>query len=134
MACRIATTRAACALGAALLSALIVSVSAPAQTVPPSEALSPLSKACQAGSAALADESPLPNVTTALKQRKTLRILVMGTAPGRVGARATVREGDRRTYERVHDATLRSLGRPGCSDDYVVDRRLGDRFGSLHLG
>ena len=87
MARRTATTHAACALGAALLSALILCGPARAQAVPPHEALSPLSKACQAGSAAIADQSPLPNVAVALKQRKTLRILTMGAAPGRIGAR-----------------------------------------------
>jgi acyl-CoA thioesterase-1 len=87
MARRTATTRAACALGAALLSALTLCVSARAQAVPPHEPLSPLSTICQAGSAAIGDQSPLPNVTAALKQRKTLRILAMGAAPGRVGPR-----------------------------------------------
>ncbi len=87
MARRTATTRAACALGAALLSALTFCASARAQTVPPNEALSPLSKACQAGSAMIDEQSPLPKVTAALKQRKVLRILSMGAAPGRVGAR-----------------------------------------------
>ena len=47
----------------------------------------PLSKACQSGSAALAEGSPLPNVAAALVQRKTLRILAMGAAPGRVSGR-----------------------------------------------
>ena len=87
MARRTATTHAACALGAALLSAFILCAPARAQAVPPHETLSPLSKACQAGSAAIADQSPLPNVAMALKQRKTLRILTMGAAPGRVDAR-----------------------------------------------
>ena len=48
----------------------------------------PFSKACQGGTAAPADESPLPNVAAALRrQRKTLRILAFGAAPGRVGPR-----------------------------------------------
>ena len=46
----------------------------------------PLSKACQPGASAGADQSPLPNVAAALAQRKTLRILAFGAAPGRVGA------------------------------------------------
>jgi acyl-CoA thioesterase-1 len=91
MACRIATTRAACALGAALLSVLIGAAPARAQSMPPTAAASqlpsPLSKVCQAGSAALGDRSPLPNVAVALARRKSLRILAMGAAPGRVSAR-----------------------------------------------
>ncbi len=87
MACRIATTHTACALGVALLSALLVGAAARAQGAPPGAASMTLSKACQAGSAAIADQSPLPNVAAALAQRKTLRILAMGAAPGRVSAR-----------------------------------------------
>lgn len=48
----------------------------------------PFSQACQAGSSILStEESPLPNIAAALAQRKTLRILAFGAAPGRVGAR-----------------------------------------------
>jgi len=47
----------------------------------------PLSKACQAGAGALANETPLPRVAEALAQRKSLRILAMGAAPGRVSTR-----------------------------------------------
>jgi lysophospholipase L1-like esterase len=46
-----------------------------------------LSKACQAGASAGADQSPLPNVAATLARRKTLRILAFGAAPGRVSAR-----------------------------------------------
>ncbi|HZT26176.1 MAG TPA: GDSL-type esterase/lipase family protein [Pseudolabrys sp.] len=49
-----------------------------------------LSKSCQPGVSALTGETPLPNVAAALAQRKSLRILSMGAAPGRV----TVRGGD----------------------------------------
>ncbi|MGH6725724.1 MAG: SGNH/GDSL hydrolase family protein [Pseudolabrys sp.] len=45
----------------------------------------PLSKNCQAGATADAEGSPLPHVAAVLAQRKTLRILAMGAAPGRVG-------------------------------------------------
>ncbi len=72
-------------LGALVLGALLVYGPAQAQT--PLAKPSPLSKSCQSGSAALGAESPLPNVATALAQRKTLRILAMGAAPGRAGAR-----------------------------------------------
>ncbi len=50
----------------------------------------PLSKSCQPGASALAGETPLPRVAEALAQRKSLRILAMGAAPGRV----TTRGGD----------------------------------------
>jgi hypothetical protein len=46
-----------------------------------------LSKACQPGASADADQSPLPNVAAALAQRKALRILAFGAAPGRINAR-----------------------------------------------
>ena len=47
-----------------------------------------MSKACTPGTTATTDKSPLPNVAATLKQqRKTLRILAMGAAPGHVGAR-----------------------------------------------
>jgi acyl-CoA thioesterase-1 len=58
-------------------------VAAPA----PDAMASPVSKACQTGATAVANESPLPNVAAALAQRKTLRILAMGAAPGRIGPR-----------------------------------------------
>jgi lysophospholipase L1-like esterase len=49
--------------------------------------VAPYSKSCQPGATALADETALPNVAAALAQRRTLRILAMGAAPGRVSAR-----------------------------------------------
>jgi lysophospholipase L1-like esterase len=66
------------------LIALAVCTPARAQNAPPLA----YSKACQGGSAALAgEETPLPNVATALATRKALRILAFGAAPGRVGPR-----------------------------------------------
>ncbi len=53
---------------------------------PAGEVASPVSKVCQTGPTAGAEASPLPNVAAALAQRKTLRILAMGAAPGRVTA------------------------------------------------
>jgi acyl-CoA thioesterase-1 len=89
MARRIAPTqppRTACAVGAAILTALVGLGLAPAraQDAPPTL---PYSKACQAGASALTGESALPNVAAALSQRKILRILALGAAPGHVGAR-----------------------------------------------
>ena len=84
MARRIATAhtlRRSGLIGAALAGALAVTA-APAQTPP----AMPLSKACQPGIGADAEQSPLPNVAAVLAKRKTLRILAMGAAPGRVSA------------------------------------------------
>ncbi len=53
---------------------------------------SPYSLACRNGSTALADGSPLRNVAAALQRGKTLRILSMGTAPGRVSPRGDYSE------------------------------------------
>jgi acyl-CoA thioesterase-1 len=70
-------------IGALILGALLACGAAYAQA--PTAQPSPLSKDCQSGSAAIGAESPLPNVAAALAQRKTLRILAMGAAPGRIG-------------------------------------------------
>jgi acyl-CoA thioesterase I len=84
MASRIATTRPPRLACGVALAALIASTPVPAQNAAP--ATEPFSKICQAGAPANANESPLPNVAKVLAQRKTLRILAMGAAPGRVGA------------------------------------------------
>jgi acyl-CoA thioesterase-1 len=81
MARRIATTRATCLAGGLALAAL--ATAALAQGGAPA---TPLSKLCQPGVGATIDASPLPNVTAVLAKRKTLRILTIGAAPGRVGA------------------------------------------------
>lgn len=47
--------------------------------------------ACQQGATALSGEPALPNVAAALAQKKSLRILAFGAAPGRVNG---VRRGD----------------------------------------
>ena len=49
---------------------------------------SPLTKACQPGSTAQPEQSPLPNVAAALAQHKPVRILAFGAAPGRITARS----------------------------------------------
>ena len=86
MACQIASTHPTrLAVGAAILVALFAGTPARAQIVAPLAPVVPFSKTCQGGSAALAEESPLPNVAIALKERKVLRILAFGAAPGRVG-------------------------------------------------
>jgi acyl-CoA thioesterase-1 len=94
MARRIATTRTTRlthAFGVALVTALIGFSATRAQGPPltvatPADAPTPLSKSCQIGATTIAEELPLPNVAAALAQRKTLRILAMGAAPGRVGS------------------------------------------------
>jgi acyl-CoA thioesterase I len=99
MACRIAKPRQTArtgSLGAALVTALLLLAPARAQTSPPMAAPttvpSPYSPACRSGSAALTGASPLPNVAAALQHRKTLRILSMGTASGRVSPRGDYSE------------------------------------------
>jgi lysophospholipase L1-like esterase len=89
MARRIATARTACALvlGAALVGALTGLASGQQTAAPPA---SPpggqiVSKACLPGAAAQNGEPTLPNVAAAIAGRKTLRILAIGAAPGRIG-------------------------------------------------
>jgi lysophospholipase L1-like esterase len=88
---RIATTLTARCFAAAIVSLGLVCNAARAQNPPPGNAepapASPVSKACQPGSTALSEQSPLPNVAAALAARKKLRILTFGAAPGRVNAR-----------------------------------------------
>ena len=88
------TTCLACSIGVALVCYSVGWNAARAQTPPaatvepaPDNGASPVSKACQPGSAAVSDESPLPNVAAALARGKTLRILAFGAAPGRVTSR-----------------------------------------------
>jgi lysophospholipase L1-like esterase len=82
------TTRRAGIFGAALVSALLTALPAPAQNASPTAGATPLSKLCQPGVSALGANGPLPNVATALAKRKALRILAFGAAPGRVSTRA----------------------------------------------
>ncbi|HZL31707.1 MAG TPA: GDSL-type esterase/lipase family protein [Pseudolabrys sp.] len=87
---RIATTLTARCIAAALVSLGLMAGAARAQSPSPpadSAPASSVSKACQPGSVALAEESALPNVAVALATRKKLRILAFGAAPGRVTAR-----------------------------------------------
>lgn len=75
-------------VGALIFGALATPAPARAQTAAAPPSPSPLSKICEGGSAAIGAESPLPNLATDLAQRKTLRILTIGAAPGRVATRA----------------------------------------------
>jgi acyl-CoA thioesterase I len=121
MARRIATTRTtrlACAFGVAFVSALVGFSATRAQGSPPAaaapaDAPTPLSTSCQTGATTLADELPLPSVAAALAQRKTLRILAMGAAPGRVGSHG-------RGYTAVIEAML-SHGLQG-TDVVIINR------------
>ena len=92
MARGIATTRTGCAgiAGAALVLALTAFAAAqtpPAASAEPAPAPAPamVSKACAPGTAAQNGEQPLPNVAAALAAGRTLRILSIGAAPGRLG-------------------------------------------------
>ena len=88
MARRVTTTRTsrASSAGVALIAAALAAFTPARAQVAPSSA-APVSKACDAGAAAPAETTPLPNVAAALAKRKALRILAMGAAPGRVSAR-----------------------------------------------
>jgi len=87
MARRVTTTRAsrASSAGAALIAAALAALAPAGAQTPPA---APVSKTCETGATATAETTPLPNVAAALAQRKALRILAMGAAPGRVSARA----------------------------------------------
>jgi lysophospholipase L1-like esterase len=84
------------ALAAALVAAGL-STTAPAADTPAQQAqpaapaeqpqVPAVSKSCQPGAAAQTDETALPHVAAALAKRKTVRILAMGAAPGRVRSR-----------------------------------------------
>ena len=104
MACRIATTRTtrlSYFCSGVIISAVIGLASAQAEGPPPpappvpDSGASLISKACETGTTATADEAPLPNVAAALAQRKSLRILAMGAAPGRLGVRRRLHGADR---------------------------------------
>jgi lysophospholipase L1-like esterase len=91
MARRISLSRQTRRAGLAAAIALALTAFAFAQAAPPPQGeaapATPMSKSCQPGAQALAGETALPNVAAALAQRKTLRILAFGAAPGRVTSR-----------------------------------------------
>lgn len=82
---------------------------------------SPVSKACQPGSAALSAESPLPNVAAALAKRKTLRILAFGAAPGRVNARGGYTDLIEAMLERALKGTDVTIINRGVSGELAAD-------------
>jgi lysophospholipase L1-like esterase len=84
MACRIATALPACALllGAALAGALTAPALAQ-QPASPDVVL--VSQACRRGVSSVNDDVTLPGVAAALAGRRTVRILAIGAAPGRIG-------------------------------------------------
>jgi len=79
----------ACAGSSAGLVLIAFISGAAAWAQEPAPVPTPLSKACQVGDTATATEHPLPNVAAALKDRKELRILAIGAASGRRGARGS---------------------------------------------
>jgi acyl-CoA thioesterase-1 len=80
-----------------------------------------VTKACQPGSAALSDESPLPNVAIALAQRKKLRILTFGAAPGRINARGGYTELIEAMLERTLKGTDVTMINRGVSGELAAD-------------
>jgi lysophospholipase L1-like esterase len=80
------TRLAAAALILGVAVGLAQAQSATPATPDATSANTPMSKACQSGNAAGPEATPLPNVAEALAQRKEIRILTMGSAPGRITA------------------------------------------------
>ena len=72
--------------GGVLIALLLALPAGRAKTAPTP---APLSQVCQAGNAEIATQHPLPNVAAALRDRKPLRILAIGAAGGRRGARGS---------------------------------------------
>jgi lysophospholipase L1-like esterase len=73
---------------AGVLIASLVAVAAlgeEAAQAPAAPAVQPYSPQCQGGTTEIVSESPLPNVTAALQQRKNLRILAIGATGRRQG-------------------------------------------------
>lgn len=92
MARRISLTRPIRRASLAVALGFALTAFAFAQAAPPpaqgeAAPVTPFSKSCQPGASALGGETALPNVAAALASRKTVRILSMGAAPGRVTAR-----------------------------------------------
>jgi lysophospholipase L1-like esterase len=71
---------------AALILGMAVGLAQAQSATPATPTNTPMSKACQSGNAAGPEATPLPNVAEALAQRKEIRILTMGSAPGRITA------------------------------------------------
>jgi lysophospholipase L1-like esterase len=130
MASRIATTfrtrqaRLAAAVGLALVCIGPDAAWAQGPQAPAADAAapaSPVTKACQPGSVALSDQSPLPNVARALANRKTLRILAFGAAPGRVGARGGYTALIQRMLARALEGTDVTIVNRGVSGELAAD-------------
>jgi acyl-CoA thioesterase I len=120
---RIATTLTARCFAAAFVSIAVMAGAASAQTAAEAPA-SPVTKACQPGSAALSGESPLPNVAVALAQRKKLRILTFGAAPGRINARGGYSDLIEAMLERALKGTDVTMINRGVSGELAADAAI----------
>lgn len=108
---------------AAILAGLLLGIPAQAQNAgapapaapPPAAAVpSPYSRDCQTGGTTIVRESPLPNVTAALKSGKTLRILAIGASA--TGRRGTARGGFTGLIEQLLERGKKGL------DVVMIDR------------
>jgi len=106
MACRSTTTWTAGTVAAALLCALTGLADAQAPAASPSAGVQALTKACDPGASALPTTSSLPNLAAALARGKTLRILTMGAAPGRIGRRGGTYTA---LIERILESALKGI-------------------------
>jgi lysophospholipase L1-like esterase len=77
------TAAAAGVVIASLLAVHAIAETAGPATPPTTSAPVPYSPECQGGTTPIVAETPLPNVTAALKSRKTIRILAIGSSAGR---------------------------------------------------
>lgn len=116
---------------AALLAAPAHAQNPPPPAAGPTNLPSPYSPACRGGAAAIAGVTPLPNVAAALKRGKTLRILTMGAAAGRIGQRGDYGELIENVLEgalKGTDVTMINRGVSGeLADDAVL--RMQDEVG-----
>jgi lysophospholipase L1-like esterase len=90
-----------------MVSAMTIGIAAvaPAGAQAPDPASPLLSRLCQPGATALAADIALPNVAAALAQRKSVRILSFGAAPGRVGVRGDYND----VIESMIERTLKGI-------------------------
>jgi lysophospholipase L1-like esterase len=123
MACGTASTWKA---GARVLSVALALGCAQAVRAPVvrAEETPPLSKFCQPGATALAAETALPQVAAALAQNKTLRILAIGAAPGRIGARGGYGDAIEGLIERTLSGIDVIMINRGVSGELAADAAL----------
>jgi lysophospholipase L1-like esterase len=76
---------------------------------------------CQVGDTAIATDHPLPNVAAALKDRKELRILAIGAASGRRGARGSYTTQIEKLLEQANKGLEVVIINRGVSGELAAD-------------